>query len=145
MSLAAHPKDVMRRPMRWLSSVLVVGSVAYLTTAVVRGEGGPGIQLVWKPFHGVVPFYGGGEEGSWMRRHPGSPLPWWMRSDAYRRIWYSDDEGGPLCWHLLYMIGYLAVLLGWLSLIVPWAVRRIASGLNRARPVTPKAARSDRE
>lgn len=97
-------------------------ALLYLNTALVSGEGGPGTELVFRPFHGLVPIYGGGEEGAWQRAHPNEALPWWM-TNSYSRLTYFDDTGKMPPLMAVYFWGYYATALGILSLCVLNLVR----------------------
>jgi hypothetical protein len=94
--------------------LLAVATAGYLNTAIVQTEGDPlGVRLVLKWLHGPVPFYGGGEEGQWRRRHPDAATPWWQRPGSYRRLAWSPDETGWPTWAVLYSVGYFATVAGW--------------------------------
>ena len=81
----------------------------YLMTALVGGNGGPSDKIVLKPFHGLLPFYGGGEEGSWKKFY--RTEPWWIKGD-YLQIYYSSSETTVSYPVLIYTLGfYLTVLL----------------------------------
>ena len=116
-------------------AVLALGVLVlfYLCTAMVFGEGGPGAELVFHPFHGIVPFYGGGEEGSWLRHHPNEPIPWWMNRQ-YKHLAYFDDEGGPALGMVVYDAGYYTAVLGTAALITYTVVRALRP---RRRPPAP--------
>jgi hypothetical protein len=79
------------RPLLLLTLLL---SLFYLNTAMILGLGGLGERLVIKPLHGVKPFYGGGEENSWIRKHPGEELPWWHypRQDYFATLISTSSE-----------------------------------------------------
>ena len=111
-----------RRRKSWIFNVLVgVFPLIYLTTAVILGGGNS--TLVFRAFHGGVPFYGGGEEGSWRRAHPNQPDPWW-HTGAFTRLVSFDDEAKVSFGALAYTVGYYATILSLVGLIVFRALRR---------------------
>jgi hypothetical protein len=61
--------------MRILLVVTVVTTLFYLMTGLVYSEGGFEGALVIKPYPMRVAAFGGGEEGTWARHHPGQPPP----------------------------------------------------------------------
>jgi hypothetical protein len=93
--------------MRILFTVTLTLVLFYLTTAVIYGNGGPGEMFVVKPFHGLVPFYGGGEENSWKNAHPDEPLPWWHYPNKnYFKVFSTSSETTIPLWILIYTLGY---------------------------------------
>ena len=93
--------------MRILSTFTLILVFFYLMTAVIQGIGGPGEQLVFKPFHGFVPFYGGGGENSWKSAHPGEALPWWHYPNRdYIRLHKTSYETTVPPWFVVYALGY---------------------------------------
>jgi hypothetical protein len=92
-------------------------------TAVVKGEGGPGVEFVLKPLHGVFPFYGGGEEGSWRRQHPNVPLPWWQDRTRFRRLVWSEAETTVPAWETVYTTAYFLTALGWMGIVIVGIIR----------------------
>ncbi len=111
-------------------AAICVLALFYLNTASVMNEGW-GVSLVFRPFHGLMPFYGGGEEGSWRRAHPGEPDPWW-RSGAFTRLAYFDDEGGTPAVMIAYGIGYYATVLGIVGLLIYYLVCHLTARRRRA-------------
>lgn len=108
---------------------IAFGIVAFTNTATIHAEGGFVVRLVAKPCHGVVPFYGGGEEGEWARKHPGQPSPWYFRGD-YTELVGSNDEGGPPVWLWLYSALYCA----WIGVVfvgTPIAIGISIAGNNQ--------------
>ncbi|MGY8643226.1 MAG: hypothetical protein ACKVJU_19295 [Verrucomicrobiales bacterium] len=61
-----------------------------------------------KPFHGVYPICGGGEEISWIRKHPGEEIPWWhhQRRDHGTTLISTSSETTAATWMLVYGMGY---------------------------------------
>ena len=64
-------------------------------TGFVFFEGSFGGALVVKPYptHQVV--FGGGEEGTWARHHPGQPPPWFMQEDLKVISSFDWEQGRP--------------------------------------------------
>lgn len=98
---------------------ILIGLLAllYLNTAIVQEEGGGGSMLVFRPFHGPAPFYGGGEEGSWRRAHPDESEPWWL-SGAFKRLASFDDEATVSPVVAAYGLGYYPTVLGIIGLVI---------------------------
>lgn len=120
-------------PKRWLVlglCGLMMLSAIYLLTAIVHDQGDFGQTLVLKPFHGLYPFYGGGEEVNWdrwQRSHPGEPVPWWAKKD-YLALCYTNLENDPVIWEELYRFGYHLTIwgwCGWLVLLIGAAIQRV--------------------
>jgi hypothetical protein len=101
---------------------LLVLSGFYLMTGKVYSEGGFGVDLVVKPGPSFVFEFGGGEEGSWRRSHPGDASPWWQ-GENFIRIIKDDWEGGTPLWEYAYDFGLRALLVGWFVLGLTWTAR----------------------
>jgi hypothetical protein len=108
-----------------LFTLQIMATCLFLMTAVIKGDGGPGVELALKPFHGLSPVYGGGEEGSWSKQHPGAPAPWWQMPTQYRRLIRSDAETKPPAWELVYMGTYLLTVISWISVILVATTRLV--------------------
>jgi hypothetical protein len=106
-------------------------SVFYLNTAVIMGSGGPGERLVIKPLHGIYPYYGGGEEGSWIRSHPGEKLPWWHHpnEDYIATIIATSTETTAPMWNVFYGIGYYLWILS-ITAVGAYGVFRITKNIQ---------------
>ncbi|MES2571691.1 MAG: hypothetical protein V4710_16765 [Verrucomicrobiota bacterium] len=105
-------------------------ALIYLNTAIIIGEGGGGCVLVTRLFHGLTPFYGGGEEGSWQRAHPGQSDPWW-HTGAFTRLASFDDEAADSLVVMAYYLGYYATILAIIGLLL-YSSRHIFSYFRRA-------------
>jgi len=75
------------------------------------------LSLVLEPFHGLLPFYGGGEEGNWQRSHLGEPFPWWLKHE-YLTLCYTNLENDTPIALTIYALGYLLTILGWCGWLV---------------------------
>lgn len=94
----------------------------YLMTGIVYAEGDFSGVFVVKPYPMRQVGFGGGEEGTWARRHPGQPLPWFMQKDLRVIHRFSWEEGRPR-WITVYVASYLALHLVWVALPVAGTVR----------------------
>ncbi len=106
--MIGNAKHASLRTMK-LRLLITLGLILLFTnTAIIHGSGGPGEALVLKPLHGLYPFYGGGEEGSWARQHPDRPLPWWHhpRND-YVVLHQSSHETTIAPWTVIYGLAYV--------------------------------------
>jgi hypothetical protein len=103
---------------------LLLAMCFYLMTGIVYEEGGFGVQLVVKPHPSLTLSVGGGEDGTWQRRHPNEPKPWWLVKN-FVPIVIDDWEGGHPWWEEAYMLGFLATLLGWAVLAGAYVFRRL--------------------
>jgi hypothetical protein len=101
---------------------LLVATLFYLTTGIVYFEGSFDGALVVKPYPMPVMTFGGGEAGAWARHHPGEKAPWYMEDDLLIVTRFSWEEGEPTAL-VAYALGYLAVLLGWIVLVIVGAIR----------------------
>ena len=95
----------MTRRLLAVAIILPTLLLVYAITALVRMEGGPGTLFAFKPFHGVYPFYGGGEEGGWARDHPDQPMVWFLTQD-YVTLFSSSAETTTPVWEHFYASGY---------------------------------------
>lgn len=95
--------------------LLLLLTVLYLNTAVIRGGGGFQVRFAYKPLHGLYPFYipKSGEEGSWRQLAEGPNPPGWITGD-YHLIRIDSSEGGTPYWLWLYRKGYQLTLWLWL-------------------------------
>jgi hypothetical protein len=68
-----------------LFGVLIGFTLLYLNTAVVTGGGGFVVRFVYKPFHGIYPFYnpGSGEEHAWRALAESPILPGGLQVTMY--------------------------------------------------------------
>lgn len=103
--------------MRFVLILTIVVSIFYLFTGLVYEEGGFGGVLVVKPRPTHAVSFGGGEEGTWARHHPGQAMPWFMQRDLHVISTFSWEEGVPR-WITAYYWGYLATMLAWGCLFV---------------------------
>ncbi len=110
---------------------LMTLTAIYLLTAVVYDEGGFGQTLVLKPFHGLLPFYGGGEEGNWQRSHLGEPLPWWLKHE-YLTLGYTNLENDKPIALIIYALGYYLTIWGWCRWLVWRLFKVIGAAISRA-------------
>jgi hypothetical protein len=116
--------------MRILFVITLAATLLYALTGIVYPEGDFSGTLVVKP-HPMHPVeFGGGEEGTWARHHPGQPLPWFMQNDLTRIYRFSWEEGIP-AWLTAYRLGYLAAHLAWVALAVIGAVRLVKALARR--------------
>jgi hypothetical protein len=106
-------------------------ALLYLNTAIVQGEGGGSSMLVFRPFHGLAPFYGGGEEGSWRRAHPNDSEPWW-HSGAFTRLASFDDEATVSPVVAAYSLGYYATVLSIVGLVIYHSLRHVSPKTHNA-------------
>jgi len=122
--------------------VILGGGLIYFNTAVIQGTGGPGENLVIKPLHGFFPSYGGGEETSWIRAHPGEALPWWHypNKDYVASLIYTSSETTTPTWMIVYGVGYYLWLLAALSMLVLAIYRMIKEKTEPSAPAPPEAA-----
>lgn len=125
--------------MRLLLIVTVITTLFYSMTGLVYSEGGFDGALVVKPYPMRVVAFGGGEEGTWARRHPGQTPPWFMRKDLTVISGFSWEEGGP-AWVDAYVCGYLATLLAWVALAFVGAFRLIKALARREKSNWPSEA-----
>lgn len=102
--------------MRVLLIVIVITTLFYLMTGLVYFEGSFDGALVVKPYPMHVMAFGGGEDGTWARHHPGQPLPWFMQEDLRVISRFSWEEGGDPVWVNAYVLGFLASFLAWVAL-----------------------------
>lgn len=102
-----------------LFAVLIVFTLLYLNTAVVTGGGGFEVRFVYKPFHGIYPFYRpvSGEEQAWRALAESPNPPWWI-TDDYALILTDSWEGGEPLWRPLYKWGYYATWIGWFYVLL---------------------------
>jgi hypothetical protein len=101
-----------------MSGVLLGATLWYVNTALVYPVADPlGPWLVVKPFHGIYPFYGGGEQIKGVNPPPG-PTPWWMTYEEFHTLKFSHYETELATWEWLYALGYWLTLLGWTVLAV---------------------------
>ena len=110
-------------------------SLLYINTAVIKGGGE---ELVVKPLHGLYPFYGGGEEGAWIRDHPNQELPWWHYPNqdcVARLIDTSLGTTGPP-WLLWYALGWLTWILLMVILVSEWMWRLARRRIERTSKAT---------
>lgn len=121
--------------MRILLIVIVITTFFYLMTGLVYFEGSFDGALVVKPYPMFVMVFGGGEDGAWVRRHPGEPLPWFMQKNLKIISGFSWEEGGDPAWVTAYELGFLATFLVWLALAVIGPVRLLI--VIRARLYSP--------
>jgi len=103
-------------------------------TGLVFFEGAFDGALVVKPYPTHQVAFGGGEEGTWARHHPGAPLPWFMQKDLKVILSFDWEQGHP-AWTDAYYWGYLATLLAWVVLVPVGAVKLISR--IRARLYAP--------
>lgn len=97
---------------QWMLGAAIFLTLFYAFTGIVRYEGGFTQSFVIKPEPGLGWFFGGGEEGSWQRAHPGEPLPWWMT--RHFLVLFDDDwEGGRPWWETPYSLGILLTPILW--------------------------------
>jgi hypothetical protein len=118
-----HHPDLAFSIMRVLLIVIGLATVFYSMTALVYFEGSFDGALVVKPYPMYATVFGGGEDGTWGRRHPGQPLPWFMEKDLRVISRFSWEEGGDPVWVTAYELGFLATFLAWLALPFIGAVR----------------------
>jgi hypothetical protein len=119
--------------MRILLIVTVITTLFYLLTGLVYSEGGFDGALVVKPYPMHKVAFGGGEEGTWARHHPGQTPPWFMQKDLTVIYSFSWEEGRP-AWITAYALGYLATILAWVALAVIGAIRliRVLAGREKS-------------
>ena len=110
--------------MRILLVVTLISTLLYSMTGLVYSEGGFEGAFVVKPYPMYTVAFGGGEAGTWARRHPGQPLPWFMQEDLIVISRFSWEEGVPAL-VTAYFLGWLATLLSWVVLAVMGAVKLI--------------------
>ena len=81
--------------LRFHLALLLLLTLLYLNTAVIRGGGGFQARFVYKPLHRLYPFYrpSSGEEGSWQKLADSPNPPWWITGN-YRLIMTDSWEGG---------------------------------------------------
>ena len=91
-------------------------------TGLVFAEGGFEGALVVKPYPMYPVAFGGGESGTWVRHHPGQPLPWFMQKHLRVITEFSWEEGVPGL-VTAYFWGALATLLAWVVLTIIGAVK----------------------
>ena len=91
-------------------------------TGLVYFEGSFEGALVVKPYPMYPVVFGGGEAGTWARRHPGQSIPWFMQKDLRVITDFSWEEGVP-AGVTIYIFGALATLLAWVILAVIGAVK----------------------
>ena len=111
---------------------LIMISMFYLMTGLVYREGGFDGAFVIKPYPILGVTFGGGEEGTWARQHPMQDTPWFMRTDLIV-ISHFDWESGSPFGTTAYIIGYLLVLLSWLSVLIIVAIKKAKIFLNREK------------
>jgi hypothetical protein len=99
--------------------VLIGFTLLYLNTAVVTGGGGFVVRFVYKPFHGIYPFYnpGSGEEHAWRALAESPNPPWWITGD-YVLILTDSSEGNDGILRPLYTRGYYATWAGWFYVLL---------------------------
>jgi hypothetical protein len=108
----------------WLVALIVV-SAFYAETAVLGFEGAPADRaLVVKPHPGFGFEFGGGEEGSWVRDHPGQPKPWWLSGKQTVLLSGDYEEAGTTWWVEPYEWGVLVLPVIWIAWIIVAVVRR---------------------
>ncbi len=114
--------------MRFVFVLTIVASIFYLSTGLVYEQGGFNGVFVIKPRPTHVVSFGGGEEGTWARHHPGQAMPWFIQGDLRVISKFSWEEGVP-GWVTAYYWGYLATILAWVCLSVSGLFRlaRIAT------------------
>lgn len=128
--------------MRVLLVLAIIATLFYLLTGIVYLEGDFSGQLVLKPYPMRQIGFGGGEEGAWVRHHPGQPLPWFMQNDFRVIKWFSWEEGTP-GWVTAYGVGYLALHLIWVVLAVAAVVRVVRHLATRRMAEEAVATRDD--
>jgi hypothetical protein len=100
-----------------LATMLVLATGFYLSTGVVREDGGFGYDLVIKPRLEFETSFGGSDR-AWRRDHPTAPPPWW-RAEPLRVIAHGDLEQSRLpWWEVPYGLGQPLGLVGWIVLLL---------------------------
>lgn len=124
------PVTVMRKTAVWTGiGLLIIASVWYANTALVYPIADPlGPWLVVKPWHGIYPFYGGGEQITGVNPPPG-PTPWWMKYDEFHTLKFSHYECSTAWWEDAYGAGYVVTMMSWILIAVfvfsRWYVVRV--------------------
>lgn len=101
----------MRKVLFTLIIINLILLVIHTNFTFVKGYGGFGIEFVFKPFHGIWPSYGGGEEKKFEELSALKNPPWYINSSSYRQIMYFDDEGGPAAALVLFILSFMLLLL----------------------------------
>jgi hypothetical protein len=119
----------MKRIATVLGGLFIALAGYFALTGVIVPEGALGDSyLVLKPQPSLDRYFGGGEEGSWARAHPGEPAPWWQDRESRSAIYLGDWENGSTTAGTLNMVATLLLpltLLGLLGLAVAALIRRL--------------------
>lgn len=119
--------------MRVLLILTVIATLVYSMTGLVYFEGSFDGALVVKPYPMYQVMFGGGEEGAWVRRHPGAEPPWFMQDDLVVIDNFSWEEGEP-SWVSAYGWGAVVTLIAWSVLTVAGAVKVLRFLARRNEP-----------
>lgn len=105
-------------------TTLITLTVFYLCTAVL-GFQGPGETLVFRPLHGLYPYYHVlDSDDSRLAIYHGD-LPWWQ-TERYITLFSTSHETTVATWVVVYGLIYHATILGWvigLSVLIVRAIR----------------------
>lgn len=126
-------------PLKTTFGITLLLVLFFTNTAIIYGTGGPGEMLVFKPLHGIHPFYGGGEEGSWIRKHPDQPLPWWHYPlTDYRILYQTSYETTIAPWTVAYRLAYALCIV----MVAFCSLKLLLVGLRRyrSRPASQPAS-----
>lgn len=115
-------------------TLIVITTFFYSMTALVYFEGSFDGALVVKPYPMYAIVFGGGEDGTWARHHPGETSPWFMQKDLSVIFRFSWEEGEPV-WVSAYVLGFLATFLAWVALAIIGPVKLLIG--TRARLYSP--------
>jgi hypothetical protein len=112
--------------LRVLTIISGVLLLFYCNTAVISGGGGPGKELVFKPFHGIYPLYHpeSGEEWAWNKLQNSSNPPWWIKG-KYTRLYYTSYETTTAPWLIIYIIGYWTLIVLLIFVIIFLLKRKV--------------------
>jgi hypothetical protein len=124
--------------MRIVLLVVTIATLFYLLTGLVYYEGSFDGALVLKPHPTYEVIFGGGEEGTWARHHPGEPLPWFLQADREVVARFSWEQGVPV-WVDVYTWGVLVTVAGWVVLSIVGLIR-LLKRLARSAEVQGPAA-----
>ena len=110
--------------MRIFLVVTLISTLFYSMTGLVYYEGCFEGVLVVKPYPMYPVAFGGGEAGTWARRNPGQPLPWFMQKDLVVITDFSWEEGVPTG-VTIHFFGALGTLLAWAVVAIIGAVKLV--------------------
>ena len=110
--------------MKTFLTALLACTAFYLCTAKLRFQG-PETMLVFRPVHGVFPYYQVLDPDHTDLAAYHGDLPWWQAGD-YILLHYTSYDTTTATWEILYGLGYHATLVGWIAWLAIFVRARLS-------------------